>query len=110
MGKDARLVRSANAHLLIALCCLTFATSVPGRGEEGNFFAGKSIALVVGFDAGGGYDLYARTVARHWTRHIPGNPMFLTQNMPGAGSRTAGNWLFNLAPKDGTAVGTIVQS
>ena len=66
--------------------------------------------MVVGFDVGGGYDLYARTVARHWSRHIPGNPNFVPQNMPGAGTRTAANWLYNVAPKDGTAVGTIVQS
>src|SRR5947209_8006296 len=58
----------------------------------------------------GGYDLYARTVARHWARHIPGNPAFVPQNMPGAGTRIAANWLYNAAPKDGTAVGTVVQS
>jgi tripartite-type tricarboxylate transporter receptor subunit TctC len=75
-----------------------------------DFYAGKSIQLVIGFDAGGGYDLYARTVARHWTRHIPGNPAFVPQNMPGAGTRIAANWLYNVAPKDGTAVGTVVQS
>ena len=66
--------------------------------------------MAVGFDVGGGYDLYARTVARHWSRHIPGNPAFVPQNMPGAGTRMAANWLYSVAPKDGTAVGTIVQS
>jgi tripartite-type tricarboxylate transporter receptor subunit TctC len=78
--------------------------------QEASFFAGRKIQLVVGFDVGGGYDLYARTVARHLTNRIPGQPTFVPQNMPGAGSRTAGNWLYNLAPKDGTAIGTIVQS
>src|SRR5438128_220685 len=81
--------------------------SAPCAAEDANFFAGKSIQLVVGFDVGGGYDLYARTVARHWSRHIPGNPGFVPQNMPGAGSRVAANWLYNVAPKDGTAVATI---
>jgi tripartite-type tricarboxylate transporter receptor subunit TctC len=95
---------------LLAVSCVTLVTSEPCRAEEDNFYAGKNIALVVGFDAGGGYDLYARTVARYWVSHIPGRPAFVPQNMPGAGTRTAGNWLFNLAPKDGTAVGTIVQS
>ena len=84
--------------------------TAPCNAEEAPFFAGKSIQMVVGFDVGGGYDLYARTVARHWSRHIPGNPTFVPQNMPGAGTRTAANWLYNVAPKDGTAVGTIVQS
>jgi hypothetical protein len=84
--------------------------TAPCNAEEAPFFAGKSIQMVVGFDVGGGYDLYARTVARHWSRHIPGNPAFVPQNMPGAGTRTAANWLYNVAPKDGTAVGTIVQS
>ena len=49
-------------------------------------------------------------MARHWTRHIPGNPTFVPQNMPGAGTRIAANWLYSVAPKDGTAVGTVVQS
>lgn len=96
---------------LVALACsLSVALTKPCDAEEAAFFAGKSIQVVVGFDVGGGYDLYARTVARHWSRHIPGNPTFVPQNMPGAGTRTAANWLYNVAPKDGTAIGTIVQS
>jgi len=86
------------------------AAAASALAQEASFFAGKKIQLVVGFDVGGGYDLYARTVARHLTDHIPGQPTFVPQNMPGAGSRVAGNWLYNLAPKDGTAIGTIVQS
>jgi len=92
----------------LALLGLLALTSKPCGAQD--FYAGKSIQLVIGFDVGGGYDLYARTVARHWTRHIPGHPTFVPQNMPGAGTRTAANWLFNIAPKDGTAVGTVVQS
>jgi len=95
-------------HALAALCAAVLST--PCLAEDAPFFAGKSIALVIGFDVGGGYDLYARTVARHWSRHIPGHPTFIPQNMPGAGTRTAANWLYNAAPKDGTAVGTVVQS
>ena len=100
----------ARIKLLVVLSNLSVAMSWPCGAEEASFFAGKNIQLVTGFDVGGGYDLYARTVARHWSRHIPGNPTFVPQNMPGAGSRTAANWLFNVAPKDGTAIGTIVQS
>jgi tripartite-type tricarboxylate transporter receptor subunit TctC len=95
---------------LLAVACSASIAAMPCAAEEAPFFAGKSIQMVIGFDVGGGYDLYARTVARHWSRHIPGNPNFVPQNMPGAGTRTAANWLYNVAPKDGTAVGTIVQS
>jgi tripartite-type tricarboxylate transporter receptor subunit TctC len=102
------MIRATRGALLVTLGVLV--TARPSGAEEANFFAGKTIHIAVGFDVGGGYDLYARTVARHWTRHIPGNPTFVTQNMPGAGSRTAANWLYNVAPKDGTAIATIVQS
>ena len=71
---------------------------------EADFYAGKSIALLVGFSAGGGYDLYARTLARHMGRHILGNPKLIPQNMPGAGSLKAVNYLYNVAPKDGTTI------
>jgi len=93
---------------LITLSGLALTLSGPCGAQD--FYAGKSIQLVIGFDVGGGYDLYARTVARHWSRHIPGNPSFVPQNMPGAGTRIAANWLYGVAPKDGTAVGTVVQS
>jgi tripartite-type tricarboxylate transporter receptor subunit TctC len=69
------------------------------------FYAGKSINVLIGFSAGGGYDAYARTLARHMGRYIPGNPRLLPQNMPGAGSLRAVNYLYSVAPKDGTAIG-----
>jgi tripartite-type tricarboxylate transporter receptor subunit TctC len=72
-------------------------------------FAGKRIQMVIGWDVGGGYDIYARLLARHFGKHIPGNPVIVPQNMPGAGSRLAANWLYNVAPKDGTAIATIGQ-
>ena len=96
--------------LLLAVVVAVVPTANRSAAEDGSFFAGKTIQMVIGFDVGGGYDLYARTVARHWSRHIPGNPSFVPQNMPGAGTRVAANWLYNVAPKDGTAVGTVVQS
>jgi tripartite-type tricarboxylate transporter receptor subunit TctC len=97
-------------EFLVALPILSIVLSWPCHAQDANFFAGKSVQLVIGFDVGGGYDLYARTVARHLSKHIAGNPTFVPQNMPGAGSRTAANWLYNMAPKDGTAIGTVVQS
>lgn len=105
----ARIARAAARAALVGLGFVAL-TAAPSLAEETLFYRGKTIQLVIGFDVGGGYDLYARTVARHWSRHIPGNPTFVPQNMPGAGTRNAANWLYNIAPKDGTAIGTIVQS
>jgi tripartite-type tricarboxylate transporter receptor subunit TctC len=104
------IAAGAKAPLMLALSVLTAAVSAPATAQDAGFFAAKKIQLVVGFDVGGGYDLYARTVARHMSKYIAGNPTFVPQNMPGAGSRVAANWLYNVAPKDGTAIGTVVQS
>ncbi len=70
-----------------------------------DFYAGKSVQLVMGYAPGGGYDVYARALGRYMGRHIPGNPSIVVQNMPGAGSIKAANYLYNIAPKDGTAFG-----
>ena len=70
------------------------------------FFAGKTINLIIGFGPGGTYDYYARLVARHLGKHIPGKPNVIAQQMAGAGSFTAANYLYAVAPKDGTAMGT----
>ena len=74
------------------------------------FYQGKTLQIVVGFDAGGGYDAYARLIGRTLSRHIPGNPTIVVQNKPGAGSRVAANWLYNVAPKDASVIGSVVQS
>jgi tripartite-type tricarboxylate transporter receptor subunit TctC len=79
--------------------------ALPAKAEAvADFYRGKTVTLVVGYGPGGGYDIYARLVGRHLGRHIPGNPTIVVQNMPGAGSLRAVNWLYNLAPKDGTAI------
>lgn len=70
-------------------------------------FAGKQIRVLIGSSAGGGYDLFSRVIAQHWTRHIPGNPAFVPQNMPGALSLNVANNIFNVAAKDGTAIGAV---
>jgi tripartite-type tricarboxylate transporter receptor subunit TctC len=74
-----------------------------------NFYKGKTIQVLVGFGPGGGYDLYARTLARYMGRHIPGNPTLVPQNMPGAGGVKAMNYLYNVARKDGTVMGTFAR-
>lgn len=74
-----------------------------------NFYKGKTITLYVGFSAGGGYDTYSRTVARHWGNHIPGNPNIVVKNRPGAGSLVLTNELYNVLPKDGTVAAVIAR-
>ena len=71
------------------------------------FYKGKTITVYIGYGAGGGYDLFARTIARHMPRHIPGNPTMLPVNMPGASSMILANHLAKRAPQDGTAIGAV---
>lgn len=70
-------------------------------------FSKKTINIVVGFSAGGGYDVYSRVIARFLPRHIPGQPAVVVQNMPGAGSNKATSFIYSLAPADGTAIGAV---
>jgi tripartite-type tricarboxylate transporter receptor subunit TctC len=94
--------RTAAALLVAALCA-----AAPARGASvGDFYRGKTVQVIVGFSPGGGYDLYARVLARFIGAHIPGRPTVVTQNMPGAGSVKAANYLYAVAPKDGTVLGT----
>jgi tripartite-type tricarboxylate transporter receptor subunit TctC len=74
------------------------------------FYRGKTLEFVVGVSSGGGYDLYARLIARHISRHIPGNPKVVVQNMPGGGGMRLANWLYSVAPKDGTAIGATARA
>lgn len=78
--------------------------------EIGDFYRGKRIVIVVGSDAGGGYDAYARLIAAHLGAFIPGQPDFVVQNMPGVGSMLAVNHVLNVGPKDGTMIGAINPS
>jgi len=78
--------------------------SSSARAQDDGFYRGKTVTLVVGYSAGGGYDQYARVLARHLGRYIPGNPTIVVQNMPGAASFTAVRYLSATAPKDGTAI------
>jgi tripartite-type tricarboxylate transporter receptor subunit TctC len=98
-------MRRASFAAIIAVCSsLTMFGSRPADAED-DFYSGKTIQMLIGFSAGGGYDLYGRTLARYLGHHIPGNPQIVPQNMPGAGSLKLVNYLYNVAPKDGTAIG-----
>ena len=78
--------------------------------DVADFYKGKQIRVIVGQEAGTGYDTTARAMARHLGKYLPGNPGFVPQNMVGAGTRLAANHLYNVAPKDGTVLGMIAQS
>ena len=93
---------------ITAVVALAFMSPSSGHAQGvADFYKGKAVELSVGFSGGGGYDIYARLLARHMSRHIPGNPTIVVRNMPGAGSLVLANWLNNVAPKDGTAIGAI---
>ena len=85
---------------------LTTAGTVATGAEAASFYKGKTIKLTVGYGPGGGFDAYARLLGRHWDRHIPGKPRIVVQNLPGASSLKAVQYLRRTAPKDGTAVVT----
>src|SRR4051812_2752859 len=91
---------------LVLILLAIFAAPQPLRAQTAaEFYRGKTVNPIVGYSAGGGYDTYARILARHMTKHIPGNPTIVVQNAPGAGSMRAANTIYNVAPKDGTAFG-----
>jgi tripartite-type tricarboxylate transporter receptor subunit TctC len=97
-------------RLVAAALVFTAAAGTAGAQSVEDFYKGKSINLVIGFSVGGGYDLYARHLARHMGKHIPGKPAIVPQNQPGAGSLKAANYIYSAAPKDGTAFGTFART
>ena len=89
-------------RIVVATAALVLALAPARADPVAEFYKGQQIKLIVGYGTGGGYDVYGRLFARHLGRHIPGNPNVIVQNMPGAGSLRAVNFLANTAPKDGT--------
>lgn len=75
-----------------------------------DFYRGKTLRMLIGYGPGGGYDLYGRLVAEFLPRHLPGNPLIIAQNMPGAGSFVAAKYMVDVAPKDGTVFGSLAQT
>ncbi len=79
-----------------------------GVFAQANFYEGKTIRFIVGFSAGGGYDAYTRTIARHMGKHVPGNPVFVVDNMAGAGSLISANYVYKAAKPDGLTIGHFI--
>jgi tripartite-type tricarboxylate transporter receptor subunit TctC len=89
----------------VAFCALAALAVLPAHAED--FYKGKTITVTVSTGPGGTYDSIARLLQRHMPRHLPGTPNFVVQNMPGGGNVLATNYMYNIAPKDGTAIATI---
>ena len=94
---------------LVVLATL-FPNQVRAAAAAESFYRGKTIRVIVGFAAGGGFDQYARTIARHMPKHIPGNPAMIVDNMTGAGSRLAANYLYKASAPDGLTIGNFIGS
>jgi tripartite-type tricarboxylate transporter receptor subunit TctC len=92
-----------------ALAIVSLAADRAHADPVSDFYRGKQVNLVVGYGTGGGYDVYARLIARHLGKYIAGNPNIVVQNMPGAGSLRCVNYLYNAAPKDGSVIGAFAR-
>jgi len=100
--------RAARAlHVAVLAAVLACGSGIAHSQSAADFLAGKQASLFIGTTAGGGYDLYARALARHMGRHLRGQPTLIPKNMPGAGGLTLANYLYNRAPADGTEFGTV---
>lgn len=90
---------------ILALAILADGPAASFGQSVAEFYKDRKIKYILGSAGGGGYDVYSRTVTKHMGKHIPGNPTFLIQNMPGAGGVVAANYLYNVSPRDGSEVG-----
>src|ERR687893_945150 len=100
--------------IALAVTSAAVALALPPALAQDVSYKGKTIRVILGYAAGGGYDAYGRLLAKHYGKHLPGNPNVIIQNMPGAGSVTAATYLYGPAPRDGTVVaivaGELIQS
>jgi tripartite-type tricarboxylate transporter receptor subunit TctC len=95
-------MKTSNSLAVLATVCALAAPAIASADPVEDFYKDKQLTLIVGYETGGGYDSYARTLIRHMPQNIPGKPNIIIRNMPGAGSLVATNFLYNQAPKDGT--------
>ena len=99
-------LRTWAAVAVLTAACLSQAAA----DAVSDFYKGKTLTIVVGNDVGTGFDFYGRTLARHLGRHVPGQPNVVVQNMAGASGIAATNWLYNVAPRDGSVLATFVHT
>jgi tripartite-type tricarboxylate transporter receptor subunit TctC len=103
-ARCCRLIFPGTAAAIAVLTTILTGPAVCAGVED--FYKGKTLSLIIGYSVGGGYDLYGRLLARHMGKYIPGQPAIVPQNLTGAGSLRAANFIYSAAPKDGTAFGT----
>src|SRR6516164_6357178 len=94
----------------LILAAVAALASVAKADSVADFYKNRSISMIIGYSVGGGYDAYARLLAHYIGRHIPGEPSIVPQQMTGAGSLRAANYIFSVAPKDGSVLGTFSRS
>ena len=102
------LLGSRGSLAAMLLACIVPASAQAQSVED--FYRGKQLNMIIGYPTGGSNDIYARAVARHIGKHIPGNPTVIPRNMPGGGSLVAANHVFNIAPKDGTTLALVAPT
>ena len=111
MRSAARIVEKVVRGPIIALFSLLVMQATSDAGASvADFYKNKTVTLIVGNGPGGGFDVFGRLLARYIGKHIPGSPTVIVQNMPGAGTLVAANYLYNVAPKDGTQFGLIARN
>ncbi len=96
--------------MMVALCLSSMIGRSADAASADDFYRGKTMRIIVGFSAGGGFDQYARIIARHMPRYIPGTPAMIVDNMAGAGSRLAANYLYKATAPDGLTIGNFIGS
>jgi tripartite-type tricarboxylate transporter receptor subunit TctC len=92
-------------NLFLALCVASAFAVIPLAVNAQDFYKDKTLRFIVGYSPGGSFDLYSRVIARHFSKHVPGNPTTIVDNMPGAGGIIAANYLYNVAKPDGLTIG-----
>ncbi|MFL6797215.1 MAG: Bug family tripartite tricarboxylate transporter substrate binding protein [Xanthobacteraceae bacterium] len=98
------------ASAILGVACALLSVAPTRAQGVAAFYRGKTLRMIIGYGPGGGYDIYGRLVAEFLPRHLPGHPAIVPQNMPGAGSFVAARYLYEVAPKDGTTMGSLAQT
>lgn len=107
LKREARMTRRRGLRLAALCCAMSLFVAPAGADTAADFYKGKTVTLITSTGVGGTYDIIARLVARYMPHYMPGNPTIIVQNMPGGGNVLATNYMFNIAPKDGTAIASI---
>src|SRR5580658_4129251 len=110
LGRGESLIRDVTPRVLaIAAVILLYAADTDAARAQNTeqFYKGRQLSMIVFTGAGSTYDIYARLLVRHLADHIPGRPAIIVQNMPGAGGLKAEEYIYRIAPKDGTVMGTV---